>query len=79
MRTPRLAASALTALLALAALSLPASAELSERKLRKIEESARVLEAFLRARDAEIPRELLADARTSPRGPSESAAGTARA
>lgn len=54
---------ALTGFLALAALPAPAAAHLSEKKQRKVDDAARVLGEFLRARDAEIPSELLAAAR----------------
>lgn len=54
---------ALLVLLASVSLAPSSEAELKERKLRKIDEAARVLGEFMsRSRDREIPRELLEDA-----------------
>ena len=63
MNTRRTALAALLALALLPLAARSAGAGLSERKIRKVEESARMLAEFLQARDAEIPRDLLADSR----------------
>jgi lipid-binding SYLF domain-containing protein len=60
---PALSVLVASSLLVLALTPSPAAAELSDRKIRKIDDAARVLGEFMgRSRDREIPRELFRDA-----------------
>lgn len=59
----RVSVSFMAALFVSSVLALPASAGLSDRKIRKIDDAARVLREFMTAsRDREIPRELFENA-----------------